>query len=215
RLRIAEDMHWWLRLAAESDIGRVNRPTPALPRNHRASLTATVDKLHDLNARKSLFTYYFDGPGRALPPGEALDRSCAPPPPADARGPFASICVGAVSGGELDPPAAQDEDEADAREEQHATADRRTGYVGAGDRETRAGRRRRRLDRSRERGRHVGSEGLGLGATHHQLLPVLVAVLEAEHASGGNGERRRGVDRGGAGGVGRDPELVAILRGGD
>jgi glycosyltransferase involved in cell wall biosynthesis len=75
RLRIAEDMHWWLRFAAASDIGRVNGPTQALHRDHGASMTATVDKLRDLNARKSLFTYYFEGPGRTLPQADALDRS--------------------------------------------------------------------------------------------------------------------------------------------
>ncbi len=75
RLRIAEDMHWWLRFAAESDIGRVNGPTQALHRDHGASMTATVDKLRDLNARRSLFTYYFEGLGRQLPDAEALDRS--------------------------------------------------------------------------------------------------------------------------------------------
>ncbi len=75
RLRIAEDMHWWLRFAAQSDIGRVNGPTQALHRDHGASMTATVDKLRDLNARRSLFTYYFEGPGRSLPSFERLDRS--------------------------------------------------------------------------------------------------------------------------------------------
>jgi hypothetical protein len=75
RLRIAEDMHWWLRFAAESHIGRVNGPTQALHRDHGASMTATVDKLRDLNARRSLFTYYFEGPGSALPDAAALDRS--------------------------------------------------------------------------------------------------------------------------------------------
>jgi glycosyltransferase involved in cell wall biosynthesis len=75
RLRIAEDMHWWLRFAAESDIGRVNGPVQALHRDHGASMTATVDKLRDLNARRSLFTYYFEGPGRSLPSASSLDRS--------------------------------------------------------------------------------------------------------------------------------------------
>jgi glycosyltransferase involved in cell wall biosynthesis len=75
RLRIAEDMHWWLRFAAVSDVGRVNGPVQALHRDHHASMTATVDKLRDLNARKSLFTYYFEGLGRRLPDAARLDRA--------------------------------------------------------------------------------------------------------------------------------------------
>jgi hypothetical protein len=74
RLRIAEDMHWWLRFAAVSDVGRVNGPTQALHRDHGASMTATVDKLRDLNARRSLFTYYFEGLGQTLPGAAKLDR---------------------------------------------------------------------------------------------------------------------------------------------
>jgi glycosyltransferase involved in cell wall biosynthesis len=91
RLQHTHDMEWWLRLAAVSDVGRVDGPDQAFHRDHAASRSVTVcaGALLDLQERKLAFDAVFAGPGSRLAMGrdlhamagralaaEALDRAC-------------------------------------------------------------------------------------------------------------------------------------------
>lgn len=64
RLHLAEDMEMWLRVAAVSDVGRVEGPDQAFHRDHPASMTAAIDQLTDLRARANVFDVLFAGPER-------------------------------------------------------------------------------------------------------------------------------------------------------
>jgi hypothetical protein len=74
RLRFAQDMEMWLRVAAVSDVGRVNGPDQALHRDHAASMSVTdgAGELLDLQERRTVFEVLFDGPGGRLDGADAL-----------------------------------------------------------------------------------------------------------------------------------------------
>lgn len=76
RLKFAQDMEYWLRVAAVSRVGRVDGPDQALHRDHDASMSATTGSglLLDLDERRTVFATVFDGPGRELPDAEGLHR---------------------------------------------------------------------------------------------------------------------------------------------
>jgi Glycosyl transferase family 2 len=67
-IRVASDFHLWLRLAAVSDVGRVNGCDQAFHRVHPASIThrAEYSKIVDLNERKAAFDAFFTDSGRHL-----------------------------------------------------------------------------------------------------------------------------------------------------
>ncbi len=75
RLHLAEDMEMWLRVAAVSDVGRVEGPDQAFHRDHPASMTAAIDQLTDLRARANVFDVLFAGPGGRLSCAFELHRS--------------------------------------------------------------------------------------------------------------------------------------------
>jgi hypothetical protein len=68
RLRFAQDMEMWLRVAAVSDVGRVDGPDQALHRDHSASMSVTdgAGPIIDLQERRRVFEVLFDGPGGQL-----------------------------------------------------------------------------------------------------------------------------------------------------
>lgn len=74
RLKFAQDMEYWLRVAAVSDVGHVDGPDQALHRDHAASMSVTTGagKLLDLQERRTVFDVFFDGPGGALPRADEL-----------------------------------------------------------------------------------------------------------------------------------------------
>ena len=91
RLRFAQDMEMWLRVAAVSDVARINGPDQALHRDHPTSMSVTdgADVLVDMSERRTVFDVLFSGPGGQLPNAaamhltarrrlatEALERAC-------------------------------------------------------------------------------------------------------------------------------------------
>lgn len=68
RLRYAQDMEMWLRVAAVSDVGHIDGADQALHRDHAASMSATEGSaaLTDLTERRTVFDVLFGGPGRDL-----------------------------------------------------------------------------------------------------------------------------------------------------
>lgn len=73
RMSVAEDLQWWLRIAANCDVGRISGPDQALHREHNASMTATVDKLADLKVRVLAFRYFIEAVGSTMPNAEQAD----------------------------------------------------------------------------------------------------------------------------------------------
>jgi len=73
-LQHTHDMEMWLRVAATSDVARIDGPDQALHRLHPDSRMATVASgvLLDLEERRSAFDLLFDGPGAALANAERL-----------------------------------------------------------------------------------------------------------------------------------------------
>jgi Glycosyl transferase family 2 len=91
RLRYAQDMEMWLRIAAVSDVGRIEGPDQALHRDHAASMSVTdgAGLILDLRERRTVFDVLFAGPGGQLSrqadlhamarrtlAGEALELAC-------------------------------------------------------------------------------------------------------------------------------------------
>jgi hypothetical protein len=76
RLRFAQDMEIWLRVAAVSDVGRVAGPDQALHRDHAGSMSVTTGSgyLLDLQERREVFRVLFSGPGALLPSSRQLER---------------------------------------------------------------------------------------------------------------------------------------------
>lgn len=67
------DTEMWLRIAAFSDVARVDGPDQAWHREHAASLSArSVDQVTDLYNRAQAFDTLFDGPAGTLPQAPAL-----------------------------------------------------------------------------------------------------------------------------------------------
>jgi hypothetical protein len=77
RLRFAQDMEMWLRVAAVSDVARIMGPDQALHRDHSASMSETsgAGRLLDLEERRMVFQVLFSGPGSALPRSAELERT--------------------------------------------------------------------------------------------------------------------------------------------
>lgn len=91
RLRYTADMEMWMRIAAVSDVGRLDGPDQALHRDHAASMSVTdgAGLILDLHQRRAVFEVLFAGPGGQLPrqadlhdtarralAGEALELAC-------------------------------------------------------------------------------------------------------------------------------------------
>lgn len=74
RLRFAQDMEMWCRIAAVVAVGRVNGADQALHRDHASSMSATdgAPALVDLAERRQVFASVFEGAGRALPDAAGL-----------------------------------------------------------------------------------------------------------------------------------------------
>ena len=69
RLRFAQDMEMWCRVAAVSDVGRVNGADQALHREHSQSMSATAGSapLTSLEERRQVFASVFGSTGSKLP----------------------------------------------------------------------------------------------------------------------------------------------------
>jgi len=74
RLRFAQDMELWCRVAAVSAVGRVNGVDQALHRDHADSMSATdgAPVITDLEERRQVFNSVFESTGAALPNAAAL-----------------------------------------------------------------------------------------------------------------------------------------------
>ena len=68
RLRFAQDMEMWCRVAAVSDVGRVDGADQALHRDHPGSMSATDGSpaIVDLRERRQVFASVFESTGGAL-----------------------------------------------------------------------------------------------------------------------------------------------------
>lgn len=79
RLRFAQDMELWLRVAAVSDVGRINDADQALHRDHPDSLsvTAAAGAMVDLEERRDAFAEFLDAMGDELDRAEELRRTAA------------------------------------------------------------------------------------------------------------------------------------------
>jgi Glycosyl transferase family 2 len=77
RLRFAQDMEMWLRVAAVSDVARVVGPDQALHRDHAGSMSVTTGSgyLLDLRERRTVFEVLFAGPGRGLASADQLENT--------------------------------------------------------------------------------------------------------------------------------------------
>jgi len=77
RLRYAQDMEMWLRLAAVSDVGHVDGPDQAFHRDHAASMSAMAgsEVLTDLVERRTVFDVLFAGPGASIPGARRLQET--------------------------------------------------------------------------------------------------------------------------------------------
>ena len=72
-LAYAHDMEMWLRIAAFSDVGRVNGPDQAWHRVHPDSLTArTMDQVKEFHERAAVFDTLFASPAGAIPEARVL-----------------------------------------------------------------------------------------------------------------------------------------------
>lgn len=69
RLRFAQDMEMWCRVAAVSNVGRVRGADQALHRDHPTSMSATdgAPMTIDLQERRQVFDCVFETTGRTLP----------------------------------------------------------------------------------------------------------------------------------------------------
>jgi hypothetical protein len=76
-IKVATDLHLWLRLASVSDVGHIEGPDQALYRLHDDSLTGrgSYTPWVDLLERKSVFDDFFAGPGADLPAASRLQRT--------------------------------------------------------------------------------------------------------------------------------------------
>jgi Glycosyl transferase family 2 len=76
-IKVATDIHMWLRIAAVSDVGHLDGPDQALYRLHDDSLThrASYTPWVDLLERKSVFDDFFAGPGTGLRDAARLQRT--------------------------------------------------------------------------------------------------------------------------------------------
>ena len=74
RLKFAQDMEWWVRAAAVSDVGRVDGADQALHRDHPTSMSVTdgAPLLVDLRERRTVFDVLFDGLGGEFADAELL-----------------------------------------------------------------------------------------------------------------------------------------------
>ncbi|RAN76504.1 hypothetical protein B5P43_23185 [Bacillus sp. SRB_336] len=74
RLRFAQDMEMWCRVAAVSDVARINGADQALHRDHAASMSANEGSPFevDLAERRLVFDLVFSGIGAALPNAASL-----------------------------------------------------------------------------------------------------------------------------------------------
>lgn len=74
RLRFAQDMEMWCRVAAVSNVGRVRGADQALHRDHPTSMSATdaAATIVDLQERRQVFDSVFEGAGRRLANATAL-----------------------------------------------------------------------------------------------------------------------------------------------
>lgn len=77
RLRFAQDMEMWLRVAAVADVGRVNGADQALHRDHDASMSSNEGAgiLVDLVERRTAFSELIRQMGERLPDPQSLDRT--------------------------------------------------------------------------------------------------------------------------------------------
>jgi hypothetical protein len=78
-IKVATDIHLWLRLAAIADVGHLDGPDQAFHREHPASITAQpgYTQMTDLIERKAVFDDFFSGPGKDLPAAPALAAAAA------------------------------------------------------------------------------------------------------------------------------------------
>jgi hypothetical protein len=76
-IKVATDIHMWLRVAAVSDVGHIEGPDQALYRLHDDSLTgrSSYTPWVDLLERKSVFDDFFAGPGADLASANDLQRA--------------------------------------------------------------------------------------------------------------------------------------------
>lgn len=74
RLRFAQDMEMWLRVAAVSDVGRVNDVDQALHRDHTLSMSVNEGNgvLTDLQERRTVFEELFSAVGDRIDGAEGL-----------------------------------------------------------------------------------------------------------------------------------------------
>ncbi|MGO4383801.1 glycosyltransferase family 2 protein [Specibacter sp. RAF43] len=74
RLRFAQDMEMWCRVAAVSDVARINSVDQALHRDHAASMSANEGSPFDVDLaeRRLVFDAVFSGVGAALPNASSL-----------------------------------------------------------------------------------------------------------------------------------------------
>ncbi|MET0713775.1 MAG: glycosyltransferase family 2 protein [Mycetocola sp.] len=79
RLRYAQDMEMWCRIAAVSAVGRVNGADQALHRDHASSMSVTdgAPALVDLEERRQVFASVFESTGGAALPNAAELRGLA------------------------------------------------------------------------------------------------------------------------------------------
>jgi hypothetical protein len=73
-IKVATDMHFWLKVAAVSDVGRVNGCDQAFHRLHAASITGRPEysALVDLRERQAVFDDFLAGVGSGVPESAAL-----------------------------------------------------------------------------------------------------------------------------------------------
>lgn len=76
-LRFAQDMEMWLRIAAVSDVGRIEGSDQAFHRDHAASMSVTdgAGELVDLIERRTVFEVLFSGLGSEIPQAAELHRT--------------------------------------------------------------------------------------------------------------------------------------------
>ena len=76
-LRFAQDMEMWLRVAAVSDVGRVDGPDQAFHRDHAGSMSVSegAGRLLDLIERRTVFNVLFSGPGSQMRNANELHRT--------------------------------------------------------------------------------------------------------------------------------------------
>jgi hypothetical protein len=70
----SHDMEMWMRIAAFSEVGRVNGPDQAWHRDHPQSLSARMDILTDLRERRDAFDVLFAGSAGSIGEAAVLQR---------------------------------------------------------------------------------------------------------------------------------------------